>query len=572
MRSCHSRIRRTLIGGLLLLPLVAAAPLLGPEASRRDPYPRQPGIDILHYDFGLTLSDLSDRVAGETDLRVHFLADGLPGFELDLAGVTPEREGKGMTIASVEEWSAGDWVPVAWTHRQDRLRLEPDIPIQQGQERRFRVRYAGVPADGLIIGRNRHGDRTFFGDNWPDRAHQWLPTVDHVADKATCAFLVTAPDHYRVIGSGRLDAEDDLGNGQKQTVWRSGVPLATKVMVIGVADFAVQDLGTVAGVPLQTWVYVPDRETGFRSYAVAARVLPFYVETFGPFPYEKLANVQSTTRYGGMENAGNIFYSESTGAGERDLEGLFAHEIAHQWFGDSVTEGDWWHIWLSEGFATYLTHLYLEHAYGPKQLEDGLRRDRSRVFGWNRRHPNAPVIDTTITDLDELLSTNSYQKGSWALHMLRDVVGDRDFFAGLRRYYTEYRDRNALTADFRRVMEEVSGRDLGAFFKQWLWRPGHPVLEVTWRHDPVGGAVEVDVVQRQPGGAFRFPLELGIYSQGSERHRIDRVAVRDVRERFRLTVGAPPDSLVLDPRVRLLMEGTIAPEPPAGPPGGAQGY
>ncbi len=537
---------------LLLLPLLLSAGVNAPV----DPYPRQPDVDVQHYLFRLELQDADDRIEGVAELTVRFTAAGRSSFDLDLAGVTPEREGKGMVVQTVERLAGERTTPLTWRHEGDRLTLTLDPPTNSGEQRRFRIVYGGVPADGLIIGRNRYGERTFFGDNWPDRAHHWLPTIDHLTDKATCEFVVTAPAAYRVIGSGALVEETDLGEGRRRTHWRSGVPLATKVMVIGAARFAVQELGTVAGVPLATWVYEPDREAGFRDYAVAARILPFYVATIGPFPYEKLANVQSTTRYGGMENAGNIFYSERA---RGDLEGLIAHEMAHQWFGDSVTEGDWWHIWLSEGFATYLTELYLESAYGPERLAVDMARDRRRVVGYYRRNPTAPVIDTTITDLNRLLSTNSYQKGSWFLHMLRTTVGEGPFREGLRTYYARFRDGNALTDDFRRVMEEVSGQDLGGFFEEWLYRPGHPVLEAGWTPGFRAGEIRLEVVQTQPGAPFTFPLEVGVWSGGASEPHLERFEVDEGREAFRFTIPAPPDSLVLDPRVRLLMEGRVVP-------------
>jgi aminopeptidase N len=537
---------------LLLLPLLLTAGANAPP----DPYPVQRDVDVQHYLFRLELRDESDRIEGVAELTVRFTAAGRTSFALDLAGATPEREGKGMTVQGVEHLTGGSGTPLTWRHEGDRLSITLDRPTTSGQQRRFRITYGGVPADGLIIGRNRYGERTFFGDNWPDRAHHWLPTVDHVADKATCEFVVTAPALYRVIGSGTLVEEADLGEGRRRTHWRSRVPLATKVMVIGAARFAVQELGEVAGVPLSTWVYEPGREEGFRDYAVAARILPYYVATIGPFPYEKLANVQSTTRYGGMENAGNIFYTERA---RGDLEGLIAHEMAHQWFGDSVTEGDWWHIWLSEGFATYLTELYLESAYGPERLAEDMVRQRRQVVGYFRRNPTAPVIDTTITDLNRLLSTNSYQKGSWFLHMLRGRVGEGLFREGLQAYYARFRDGNALTGDFRRVMEEVSGQELGDFFEQWLYRPGHPVLEAGWTPGFRAGEVRLEVIQTQPGAPFVFPLEVGVWSGGASELRIERFEVDEGREAFRITVASPPDSITLDPRVHLLMEGRVVP-------------
>jgi len=234
--------------------------------------------------------------------------------------------------------------PVKFTHSGDRLTVTLGSPPSSEEQRTYSISYQGTPADGLIIGTNRWGERTFFGDNWPDRARHWLPTVDHVSDKATVEWVVTAPEDYEVVGTGTLVERSDLPDGTELTHWASDVPIPPKVMVMGAARFAIRTTGYVDGIPIQAWVYPRDREAGFLDFAQAEKAVRFFHERVGPFPYEKLANIQSQTRYGGMENAGNIFYSEGAVRGDLSNEGLIVHEVAHQWFGDSVTELDWNHI------------------------------------------------------------------------------------------------------------------------------------------------------------------------------------------------------------------------------------
>src|SRR5204863_6116924 len=157
--------------------------------------------------------------------------------------------------------------------------------------------------------------------------------------------------------------ESAVTKKRKITHWKTSVVLPTKVMVIGVARFAIEYEGEINKVPLQSWVYPQNRKEGFSDYSMASGPLDYFSKNIAPYPYEKLANVQSTTRWGGMENAGNIFYYENSVTGKANIEGLLAHEVAHQWFGDSASESDWYHVWLSEGFATYFTQLYLENKY-----------------------------------------------------------------------------------------------------------------------------------------------------------------------------------------------------------------
>ncbi|WP_103020071.1 M1 family metallopeptidase [Salinibacter altiplanensis] len=529
-----------LVGGSVLLwgRGACAQPAPGPAAQP------QPGIDVQDYDFSLTLSDTTDRIEGTATVRLRVETDTLTAVRLDLVGRSA-GEDTGMRVASVFEEGA----TVSYHHTEDLLRIAPSV-LREGQTRTFRIEYAGVPADGLIIGTNQHGARTFFGDNWPNRARHWLPVVDHLSDKATVAFRVTAPAQYEVVSNGALVADSTSGD-VRHTHWRTDVPLPPKVMVIGAADFAVDTAGTVDGVPVQSWVYPEDRGRGFEDLGQAPPILRFFEDKLGPYPYEKLANVQSTTRYGGMENAAAIFYSETAVADGEDDTPLLAHEIAHQWYGNTVTEADWPHLWLSEGFATYLTGLYLEHARGEAALRRYMTRAREQAVRFHEQTPDEPLVDTTYSDPNELLNTNPYQKGAWVLHMLRREVGTEPFWAGLRAYYERYRDRNASTRDFRAVMEDVSGQDLEAFFDQWTRRPGHPVIEGTWRHDATANECVVTLRQTQDEPPFEVPVEVAV---GDAPSRTTTLFLQGRDAQARVDCPHVPSSVRLDPNTDLLAE------------------
>ncbi len=533
-----------------LIVLVVSAALCTPALA--DDYPRNWDVDVLHYRFHVGLTDATDEIDGRAEITVRFVADGVREFSLDLIG-RESSTSPGMEVLGVARGGA----TIDHTHADHRLTIRLESPSAAGERRTFEVRYRGEPADGLIIDENMFGERTFFGDNWPNRARHWLPTVDHVSDKATVEWLVIAPDHYQVVGTGRIVEQTDMGDGSRLTHWASTVPIPPKVMVIGVARFAVQHVGVVAGVPVQSWVYPQNRDAGFYDYALAERVLRFFDGHIGPFPYAKLANVQSKTRYGGMENAGNIFYSERSVRGDRGREELIAHEVAHQWFGDSVTEKDWHHIWLSEGFATYFTQLYNEFTHGSDVMRNGMRGARDTVTGFHRQNPELALIAEQLTDPNEMLNQNAYRKGGWVLHMLRREIGDDTFWQGIRAYYREFRDTNALTEDLQRVMEEVSGKDLGWFFRQWAYVPGHPVIAGSWAHDRQAGRIEVSLEQTQPSEPFRFPLDVAVrLADGTQ--QVETVLVDTRQGSFTFEVASTPEEVVLDPNVWLLFEGQLS--------------
>jgi aminopeptidase N len=527
------------ISKFTLLPLLL---LFFPQLHGQDHLHRLHSTDIQHYSFSVNLSDTSDMIYGDAVVTILF-KEPVQTLILDLAG--KDENGKGMTVLSITEGGKA----VNYIHHDDFLTITIDSSYNN-TTRSYHINYAGIPSDGLIISKNKFGDRTFFGDNWPDRAHNWIPCIDHPSDKATVEFKVSAPDHYRVIANGRLVEETKLDNHYTFTYWHTDVPLPTKVMVIGVARFAVEDVKNELNIPVSTWVYPQNAGEGFRDYLIAPEPLGYYIQQIGPYPFTKLANVQSTTLYGGMENAGNIFYQERLVTGKQKQEGIIAHEIAHQWFGNSVSEKNWYHIWLSEGFATYLTDLYMENKYGEERFSTRMERERNIVIRYATR-TLSPVIDTTITDYRDLLSPNSYQKGAWFLHMLRKELGDELFWKCLQSYYEKYQYSNALTEDLKHIAGSISGKDLDYFFKQWLYQPGHPVLDIHWQQDKSN--IEIEIEQTQQGPAFIFPLELElVFRDGST--RTENVNIDQPLEKFTIPANMKIEKIIPDPEVWLLFE------------------
>ncbi len=510
------------------------------NAAASDGYPRRLNSDVLHYEFALSINDSTDRIEGRAKILLK-LDNNSDSVYFDL--MCKNLKGKGMEITRVTAIKAD----VTWKHNFDRLTVYFKRHALKKDTLEFVIEYGGIPADGLIISNNKFGNRTFFADHWPDRAHYYLPCIDHPYDKSSVDFLITAPDKYKVIASGLLIEESDLPGNFTFTHWSESIPLATKVMTFGAAEFAVKSAGVVKNTPVWTWVYPENRNEGFYDYSVAIRPLEYYSSIIGKYPYQKLANVQSKTIYGGLENAGTIFYSENSVTGKGTAEGLIAHEIAHQWFGNSVSEADWHHIWLSEGFATYLTSLYFESIFGKERLRSDLFLARTKVLEYYEMN-KSPLIDTTENVLMDLLNPNSYRKGAWVLHMLRHEIGDSSFFNGLQLFYNRFCNRNALSADLIDVMEEVSGRNLTTFFQQWLYFPGHPQLKIWHKPGIKNGTFEVYIEQLQKN-IFEFKLELLIKEPSVE--RIENIFVNE-RVTKVLVSAKNQIEIIPDPNVNLL--------------------
>jgi aminopeptidase N len=518
-----------------------------------DPYPRNPSIDIIHYTFRLELNDTTNIIAGSADVNVLFLSP-VSQFKLNLA--SKQGDGKGMTVFSVT--SSGN--PVTFKHEADDLWIVTPLSFPEKDTVTFSIKYGGEPADGLVIGKNKFGDRTFFGDNWPDRGHQWLPTLDHPYDKATVDFVITAPDHYEVVATGALQSTKKLGRKRTEHHWHESKDVAVKVMTIGAAEFAVKQSGTVGNIPVTTWVFPQNADAGFGDFAVAPQVLKVLQDYVGPYPYEKLAHVQSKTRFGGLENASNIFYFENSVTGTKEREGLIAHETAHQWFGNSVTENDWYHVWLSEGFATYFAALYFGTVYGDERLAEEMKESRRAVIEFYEKR-QAPIIDTTITEIDKVLNTNSYQKASWFLHMLRAKVGADVFQKGIRSYYSLYRDRNASTHDFLTEMEKAAGQNLHEFFDAWLYQAGHPHVSGSWTYDKKKKKLKIELgvsgFASPQGTMMRILLKFA----GGQEMILDYPIDVSPKWGMSVEIAEKPVAMVLDPETILLFEGKMQEKP-----------
>jgi len=319
-----------------------------------------------------------------------------------------------------------------------------------------------------------------------------------------------------------------------------------------VAKFAIKQFSdSPQNIPVSAWVYPQDSTTGFQNYSAATSIVKFYSDYIGPYPYNKLANIQSKIIFDGMENASAIFYDEESAEESKSIEDLLAHEIVHQWFGDMVTEKNFSHVWLSEGFATYLTDIYIESKYGTDSMNKRLKDERKMVIDF-AKHSNRPVVDS-LSSLMGLLNANSYQKGAWVLHMMRRDLGDSLFHLFIQTYYDRYKGKNASTNDLQGIAEEVSHKDLKQFFNQWLYTPGIPQLNIRWKLN--GEELSVTVTQSQKK-IFQFPLQLEIESE-TQKAKIAHLQITQRAETFKFRVEKKLLHFNIDPNISLLFESKV---------------
>lgn len=517
-----------------------------------------------NYVVSLTLNDqLSEIVTGTTRIDALVLKKTAL-IDLDFG----ELKTTSVTV---------DSKPASYTHRNGKLEITLAEAANPGTNIVIEVVYQGKPKDGLIMKSDKDGKPSAVGDNWPNRVHHWIPTFDHPSAKATVTFNITAPAREEVVANGRFERVETTAGGNRTWTYSTAAPIPPYCMIIAVGQFTRLEPGERSPVPLSYYVPHSDRQTAMKGFAPSLPSLVFFSELVAPYPYEKLAMIVGATQFGGMENSSAIVFTSTLFNPKPSAKlskrygipkgtvALIAHEIAHQWFGDSVTESTWADLWLSEGFATYFAGLFVQKHEGEEAFQEYMKAQAESVFAYEKTS-RTPIFDTETTDLFKLLNANNYQKGAWVLHMLRMSLGDDVFFRGIRDYYHAHKDATASTEDLRAALEKASGKNLKDFFQRWVYGVGHPKYEVSADYVERQAEIKVVLRQTQPGDAFPDPVlirvitddgggpyELLIKPDGKETVRavkLTNALTRKLLTRYRVQV---------DPHRTILKEVTMRP-------------
>jgi len=550
--------------------LVAILCIAGPALA--DQYRPPDGVEVVDYQFLIELTPASDRIQVTETLEALFSKAGVANLDLDLCSVreverqdpagpcqapkTPAGQpplttiGKGMAVASVSV----NGLPALYDHLDDRLTLTLPRPSKAGERLTIELRYGGVPAAGLVASRNKDGERVFFSDNWPNKGRNWLATVDHISSKATATISVVAPSDYQVVSNGRLTEEVDLPGRTRRTTWREAVRIPVWQFALGVAPMRVEHFGSAGGVEFSAWLSPENTGPDLDQIRDTTRsVLAFYSELLGPYPFEKLAHVEAMGGPGAMENASSIFY--------RSGFAPLPHEVAHQWFGNSVSESSWDEVWLSEGFATYLDLLYIERSRGREAFLAGLRHAQEIAVDYSTKNPTRTIVHPKGSNENNLLQNapQIYLGGALVLHTLRGVLGDARFFSALKLFYERHRDGSVTTDEFRIAAQDAckaSGpcppdlSDLSWFFDQWLRRGGVPHVQVDWSYDVGRRIVTLQIRQLQPQGPYRIPVELAVKTtRGENLSGRVRVVLAGPLATVAIRNSAEPSEVRLDPEL-----------------------
>lgn len=559
---------RRLAAALCVAVLVAGVAFAAPEPApckrfeallqKTDtPPPRSDdrGIDILSYDLDLKLDPAPGPTAGvvaltgRVDIGLVALHAGVDTLVLDLVpqftcdGIT--RAGQLLAFTRTGEelhiavpgglaTAAPETVTIAWHGRPPR---HGNLYVGM-MYRSDDAGTPGDPADDVPL---------MFTVSEPWSAHAWWPCKDHPADKAQVSLAATVPADLSVVGNGSLETVTDAEPGWRRFAWRERYPLPTYLVSVAASRYApwteeCRPMGADA-VPLEFHALEPDVPAARELFAETCAMMDLLTSRLGPYPFagEKYAQVEVIWG-GAMEHTTATSLGQFMLTGDRRYENVVIHEMAHQWFGDSLTPSRWSDIWLNEGFATYAEALWLEHSEGAQAYHDFLQ-----LVG-PQRHPDRFAGAGTLSNPSPILpNTLVYDKGAWVLHMLRQVIGDDAFFRFLRDYAADpaLAQGSVDTADMIARAQVAAGRDLGAFFTPWLDTDEVPVLslEVVRRRAAAPGSATIRLRQHQPT-PLTVPVPLVIRS-GTE--LIHVTAVLDARSQdFTYDLAGRMDDVAAD--------------------------
>ncbi len=488
---------------------------------------QQSYYDVFYYEINLRIDHNLEEIYGSVTMKAKSIENGLNTILIDLYD--------NMTISSI----SGD--VSSFTRADNIITVVLNKNCASGEEFSITVDYSGTPANaGSALTFGKHDGQPIIASlSEPFYSRVWWPCKDDPADKADSVDInITVAQNLTASSNGKLRETVVNTDGTHTFKWHEQYPICTYLVSIAVSNYVTWSdwfkYTDTDSMEVPFWVY-PEHVDNISSGAgLTVSMLEIFSDLFGLYPFIEEKYGQSQFSWGGgMEHQTNSSMGSFS-------EGLAAHELAHQWWGDMISPVKWEEIWLNEGFATYSTGLYYEKQYGINKLIDymsarGNRQWTGSIYQWD-------IYANIFNDI-------VYSKGAWVLHMLRHIVGDKKFFDILKDYGTrdEFKYKNATTDGFRGVCEDHYGSDLKWFFDQWIFGSGKPEYKYDWSHTQSGldHYVNLTIEQKQYVDTFfKMPIDVTIETiSGRETHTVFNDKQSQV---FQIAVSSSPTDLALD--------------------------
>jgi aminopeptidase N len=497
-------------------------PFSPPGTSPR--YARDRVADIRHICLELSFDFAAKKVMGRCTTALTPINDGLERVEFDAVELTIHGVRRGEVV-------------LRYTYDGRKLGVLLDRPFASGEEITIAIDYEAQPRRGMyFVGPDAaypDKPREIWTQGEDEDSRYWFPCYDYPNDKATSEIIATVPAEFFALSNGKLvNVAEDRQAQTKTYHWRQDIAHTAYLITLAVGRY-VELADEYDGIPVLYYVHPGREDDARRAFGNTPRMMRFFSEHIGVrYPYDKYAQVAvNDFIFGGMENTSATTQTADTLHDARahldfSSDPLVAHELAHQWWGDLLTCRDWAHGWLNEGFATYFEALWMEHDKGDAEFRYALHQEAQEYFEEASKEYRRPIVCHVYREPIELFDRHLYQKGGLVLHMLRFVLGDALFWKAMHHYCTTHRGQNVTTADLQRAIEEATGKNLDWFFDQWVYKAGHPELEVSYSWDDDAKLAHVTVKQKQeskPGDlgdasvppTFRMPVVIDFEVDGT---------------------------------------------------------
>ncbi len=477
-------------------------------------------------------------------------------------------DAKGMNIHAVELVGAGKNTKLSYTYDSLFLSIKLNKVYQKDEKYTIYIDYTAKPdefktegsaaitdAKGLYFINPKGEDKKKPSQIWTQGETEgtsvWVPTIDRPNQKCTNEFNLTVPAKYVTLSNGKLVSQTTNSDGTRTDSWKMELPHSPYLFFIGVGDFAVVK-DVYKGKEVNYYVEKDYEKVAHKIFGLTPEMMQFFSEkvTGIEYPWNKYSQIVGREFVSGaMENTTATLHQESAQQDARQLvdennwEGTIAHELFHQWFGDYVTAESWSNITVNESFADYSELLWLEYKYGADAAGFEQFKEMQNYLGSGSAAKD--LVRFYYSNKEDVFDQVSYQKGGRILHMLRNYVGDKAFFASLNKYLTTNKFGNGSAHKLRLAFEEVTGKDLNWFFNQWYFGNGHPKLEINYAYDSVEHMANVYVKQTQSGDKiFRLPMAIDVY-YGAQKKR-HQVWANNKIDTFSFAAPSKPDLINVD--------------------------
>lgn len=512
-------------------------------------------FDALHYCLKLDINMNEKSLTGQNTITLIPLRSNLNKVTLDAVSlvVTGVLDIKGF--------------PLSYEQTEDKLHINLSRSYSHRDTVTFMVNYfLKEQVKGLrFIEKAENRPEQVSSDCWPNKARQWIPCYDYPHDKVSLELIVTVDKQYKVLANGALlSVKDARDSGRHTWHWKQSRPQSTYLTSLSIADYAViQD--SLGSLPVNYWVYHWQVEDAKRSFAKTPYMIDFFNRLYGyEYPWEKYDQVVSGYIRGGAEaNTATILAENAVTNRKAEIdfsyEGIIAHEIAHHWWGNLITCRSWEHTWMNESFGTYSDYLYKAYDWGDDEAAFDLLRKKNGYLREAHNRYMRPIVFNRYENPGQNFDSHTYPKGACVLHMLRFTLGNDTFFRILSDFLHKFEFQAVSTQDFMQCVKDVSGKNMDWFFEQFLFHPGHLVLDITKKWNESTGTLSLEINQLQDKWenvpVYRMPVNIGLYSKGEK--VVKKIWLSKKTEIFEFQVDSEPLMVRFDDGNHLLKEWTF---------------